>query len=211
MILYAARLLLNPDAVMRLKAFDRYSFHRIINDFFPKNIDYSISSTNENTPVLWVDKGEHVYGHEFHMLSTREPTVPTLSSDIQFAYREIPDRYWKYKRYRFSLVCNPVKTYHVYRDGISIRKRMGLYAESDIAEWFSRKTNEGGFYAKSLSFDKKERIHFKRKNDQITYCSIRISGILEVFDKELFLRSVANGIGQGKAFGLGFLQVVPII
>lgn len=210
MILYAARLILYPDAILRLKAFDRYSLHRIVNDFFPKNIS-SASESDEKYPILWVDKGEHVYGHEIHILSARRPTILSLPSDIQFAYRRIPDSYWSYNQYKFSLVCNPTKTYNDFCDGVVVRKRIGLYSESDVAAWFKRKASEGGFSAQLLSFDKKDKIKLKRKNELITYCSIRISGVLNIINKELFLRAVANRIGQGKAFGFGFLQVVPVI
>ena len=38
----------------------------------------------------------------------------------------------------------------------------------------------------------------------------RITGICHVEDRELFKKAVLGGIGRGKAFGCGLLQVVPI-
>lgn len=53
---------------------------------------------------------------------------------------------------------------------------------------------------------------FKGKADRaITLQQATVSGYLTVTDSERFALSVASGLGRGRAFGCGLLQVVPLI
>ena len=45
----------------------------------------------------------------------------------------------------------------------------------------------------------------------ITISRAVIQGVLKVTDKERFRQSFAAGLGRGRAFGCGLLQIVPQI
>jgi CRISPR system Cascade subunit CasE len=52
---------------------------------------------------------------------------------------------------------------------------------------------------------------FTEKNGrEITQGQARILGRLRVINKEKFVQSFKQGIGRGRSFGCGLLQIVPI-
>ena len=52
---------------------------------------------------------------------------------------------------------------------------------------------------------------FWKGEQKVTLGKARVTGTLTVVDKERFTQSVCRGIGHGKAFGCGLLQVAPIV
>ena len=51
----------------------------------------------------------------------------------------------------------------------------------------------------------------KQKGGQtVTQGQTNVQGRLEVIDKTKFIQSFQQGIGRGRAFGCGLLQIVPI-
>lgn len=38
-----------------------------------------------------------------------------------------------------------------------------------------------------------------------------VQGVLQVLDLELFTKSFTHGIGRGRSYGCGLLQIVPLI
>ena len=51
---------------------------------------------------------------------------------------------------------------------------------------------------------------FRKDNSKVTLSQADLRGTLEVTDKDIFSESFANGIGRGRAFGCGLLQIIPV-
>lgn len=104
------------------------------------------------------------------------------------------------------------------------RRRVPIYKEEDQAEWLIRQGERLGFEIANLKIDppvrnivsvEQGRIEFKKyvkgKNSKekqtITYGSVVFEGVLKVTAADKFLKTLINGIGQGKAYGFGLLSV----
>lgn len=51
---------------------------------------------------------------------------------------------------------------------------------------------------------------FNKGNHTLTHGSAVVQGVLKVLDQQRFQESFCRGIGRGRAFGFGLLQIVPL-
>jgi CRISPR system Cascade subunit CasE len=122
------------------------------------------------------------------------------------------------QKFRFRLRANPCV--------VKEKRRQGLLRTEDQERWIARKAEAHGFALPTLaSFDliegdemrpdvritQEQMLRGKRRDGtQISVFSVLYDGILVVADVNLFRQSIADGIGHGKAMGLGLLSVVPV-
>ncbi len=122
--------------------------------------------------------------------------------------------------FHFRLRANPSKCVN--------RKRTGLLRRADQEAWLSRAGRERcGFSlpcAPSFSGEPEserpdmrisggEMLKGRRRNGdaaRISVFSVLYEGVLTVAVPEQFLRALANGVGHGKAMGLGLLSIAPL-
>ena len=122
--------------------------------------------------------------------------------------------------FRFRLRANPSKCVN--------RKRLGLLRRPDQEKWLQRVGRERGGFSLPESpslFDvpegggpnfriSEETMLTGRKHggntSNIRIFSALFEGLLTVEAPDLFLRTLANGIGHGKAMGLGLLSIAPL-
>jgi len=104
-------------------------------------------------------------------------------------------------RYRFRLLANPTVT----RAG----KRHGLTREEDQLEWLRRQGERNGFVIHGCVRGATERLQVRHGNSvrRITLNAALFEGQLEATEAELLRRALLNGLGHGKAMGLGMLSV----
>ena len=102
---------------------------------------------------------------------------------------------------RFRLYANPTVT----REG----KRLGLYREEDQLNWLFERLKERGAVAHKVLVSRREKKNFKKRGETITLATAQFDGVLEVSNPERLLQAIEQGIGHGKAFGLGLLSVAP--
>ena len=114
----------------------------------------------------------------------------------------MPENYLQHRFYKFSIVANPCR--------MAGGKRIGLIAESDIAKWFSEKANKGGFIVRSMEIFQNKYCKFYKDKNLVSFAHTKISGHLEVTNQSLFEKTVEKGIGKGRAFGFGLLQLAVI-
>jgi CRISPR system Cascade subunit CasE len=141
--------------------------------------------------------------------------------DIHFVVRQ---------RLRFRLRANPVK-----RAGKSAAadlrfKRIGLLCEKEQIAWLLRKGDAGGFRVPGEWIPANDPVNGeptrlpnfrvdvipegwvrcdKEGHECGQFLAVRFEGVLEVVDPEVFLNTIAKGIGTGKAFGFGLLSLAP--
>ncbi len=102
---------------------------------------------------------------------------------------------------RFRLHANPT----VSRAG----KRLGLYREEEQRRWIEERLKDRGAELLSVLISQREKRRFTKNGQTVTLAVARFDGVLRVTDPERLRQAIANGIGHGKAFGLGLLSVAP--
>lgn len=213
-MMIASVLHLGRADVKALNITDTYSIHRVVYDLFDDTRTESEKQQSVSSGILYVDKGGDIRGRKILMLSNRQPNVPKHGQLSEL--RKIPDTFLDYPRYRFEVVINPTK-----RDKRTRRLRAIEKQSEDentrqlIADWFVEKAPQWGFKVEPehLAVGNVSVKKFKKeKNDkrEITQAQAQILGQLTVIDKEKFTQSFQQGIGRGRSFGCGLLQIVPI-
>ena len=150
-------------------------------------------------------------------------TIPDLSRfQAQFGFSDRPcesrscdELFTKIvtgSRWRFRLVANPTRSVST-----GERERRGkVVAESGVyaqREWLIRHAESHGFRVTPDSFDvvRSEWKLFRKGNDagrRVSILQVAYEGVLEVTDAMRFLETLTQGMGRGKAFGLGMMTVI---
>lgn len=205
MNLFASVLRLDRQAIKALRVTDLYSLHRVVYDLFNDVRTREQKLASVSSGIQWVDKGgDHQYRNIF-ILSCRLPTEPRAGI---IETKPLPANYLDHQCYRFSVTINPCK-----RENIS-RKLVPIKGKSEIVEWFTgRASTHWGFSVdpQHVQVDKIKVMRTKEKHSHsITLQQVDLSGYLTVTDRDRFASSVARGVGRGRAFGCGLLQIVPV-
>jgi CRISPR system Cascade subunit CasE len=188
-----------------LRITDDYSLHRVIYGLFDDIRSEEEKRASVPSGFLFADKGGDTDGRLILLLSDREPKMPehgTLQSKI------VPPTFLDHDRYRFEVIINPTRRENVSRKLVPIRK------PDEISTWFTAKAPfSWGFSVNPESLDIRvlPSKQFSKKSHQLTLGGAVISGKFRVEDRLLFIKSFKNGIGRGRAFGFGLLQVAPLI
>lgn len=202
MQLYATQMILSPMAQIRLKVTDTYSLHRLVMDLFPHRYDGQGSELPSG--IQWVDCGEYIFGREIRILSKVSPCVLNFGNsgveDCKIITNPIPESFFDKETYRFSLVANPFVCK-------GSGQRIPIRDELEIGKWLDMKAEGSGFKAVEKNVDRIRPLIFNKGRNRITLHTARISGVLKVQEKEKFIETVGRGIGRGRAWGLGLLQL----
>ena len=112
--------------------------------------------------------------------------------------------------WNFRLTANPTISKHT--DG----KRGKVYAHitpEHQMEWLMKQSEKHGF---QLSYDgfyvveNQWKNFYKKNGSRVTILSVTYEGILKITDVDLFREALIQGIGRGKAYGMGLLTVMQI-
>lgn len=154
------------------------------------------------------------------LYSETEPDLTGLQA--QFG---VPGRPWETKscdallariangtRWRFRLVANPTRS----EPSGTKDKRGKVVAEGSVPaqrEWLVRHAEPNGFALQSGSFDvvRSEWKQFRKRRENgrtVSVLQATYEGILEVQDAERFREVLFQGIGRGKAYGMGMMTVM---
>lgn len=124
------------------------------------------------------------------VLSTIKPEVDCVELDYNKITGCIP----------FSLIVNPTK-----RD-IKTRKIEAIFDINDRREWLKRK-----LVGCELKYCNNSQKLEKVKSRGKTVFIDRIDGIIEIKNKDEFLRFLCHGIGRSKFFGCGMIYLPTIM
>lgn len=108
------------------------------------------------------------------------------------------------QRYRFRLLVNPTVT----RNG----KRHGLCKEEDQLAWLTRQGERHGFSLLACLRASNERLQTRRgkSGDRITLQTVLFEGVLKAVDAQALRLILCQGLGHGKALGLGLLSLAAL-
>ncbi|MCG9063933.1 type I-E CRISPR-associated protein Cas6/Cse3/CasE [Laribacter hongkongensis] len=206
--LIASVLHLSRQDCQALRLSDPYSLHRVVYSLFPDVRSDAGKLASEASGIQFADLGGDVRGRKVLLLSDRAPAANVDGRHGEVNSRPLPAGFLDHQMYRFRIVINPTR-----RDNVS-KKLLPVKGREAIADWFmTRAETSWGFIADpaALQVERVEVLRFKEKAQRdVTLAQAHITGVLRVADADTFRQSVARGIGRGRAFGCGLLQIVPI-
>lgn len=206
--LYVSALHLDRKAVKALRISDPYSLHRVVYSLFSDKRSEDEKQSHVPSGIAYADQGGDVRGRKVLILSDREPALRVDGEFGEVICRPIADSFLQHSRYRFTVQINPV------RKDAQTGKRVPVRGHKEITEWFSQRAKTSwGFEVQpeTLDISKIEVLQFHGKSqNKITFGKAHIKGVLTVCNHNTFVDSFKKGIGKGRAFGCGLLQIVPI-
>lgn len=179
------------------RVFDTYTIHKLVYSLFPKE-------DGEARSFLFAYKGGDFNEERFLILSKNYPVQPEIGT---IESKEIPKTFLEQEYYGFEVIINPVK-----RNG-KTKKIIPIRGREEIMSWFIEKSGSYGFEVmpESLSVSDTHVLQFTKDNKNVVLGKAKCVGRLRVTNRELFIKAFENGLGKGKAFGFGLLQIIPLI
>lgn len=199
-----SNLLLDISDIQKLKITDAYSIHRIVYSLFDDTRSPSEKESSVSSGILYVVKGGDSHHKKILILSDRHP------KKVNFGHIEsklVPESFLMHETYRFEITVNPTK-----RDKQS-GKTVAIIGREEVIQWFIRKAADThGFIVNpvNIQINDIEVNTFEKKGHKVTQGQVNLIGELKVTDRSKFIQSFQMGIGRGRAFGLGLLQIQPI-
>jgi CRISPR system Cascade subunit CasE len=204
-MMIASALHLSRSDVKTLKITDAYSLHRVVYSLFADIRTPEQKQTGASSGILYADKGGDQTHRKILILANRDPLVPEYGELKE--PKKIPDSFLEYEQYRFEIVINPCQRNNASRKIIPIKGRTA------IADWFLSKAPKSWGFSVDPNNIVVSHNHvkcFTKKGRQVTQGYATVTGQLQVINKTQFIKSFQQGIGRGRAFGCGLLQIVPL-
>jgi CRISPR system Cascade subunit CasE len=207
-MMFASVLNLDRKAVKHLKIKDPYAIHRVVYSLFDDVRSSDEKKTGaRGSGIVYADQGGTYHGRQILMVSDRMPASHVEGCYGSVETKEIAPAFLDYEAYRFKVIMNPC-----IRDN-KTRRLVPIKTREAIMQWFMDKSAQNwGFLAETrhLQVNKIEVLQFKAKDQNlITLSKATLEGVLQVVDKQKFSTAFQQGIGRGRAFGCGLLQIVP--
>lgn len=108
--------------------------------------------------------------------------------------------------WRFDLLTMPFKKVSD-GEGSNSRRRV-LRTQEERLAWLARKAVQNGFVildVQETPGEKESAVHTAEKGGRLFLDAYQYSGTLRILDAERFRQAVRQGVGPGKAYGLGML------
>jgi CRISPR system Cascade subunit CasE len=202
---YASVLRLSRADINTLKIKDAYGLHKVIYGLFEETRSQAEKQASVSSGIIYVDKGGDFNSRQILMLSNRKPHQTPQFGTVES--RSVPESFLNHAHYAFEVTLNPGK-----RDK-QTGKIIPMRSREEVAEWFLARTEKSwGFSvnAENLQTEKIGVQAFAKDGRTITHGSATLKGELRVTDPDRFRQSFLQGIGRGRAFGFGLLQIVPL-
>lgn len=203
--MYAGILRLSRSNVKALKITDAYSLHRVVYDLFDDVRSEQQKQASIPSGILYADKGGDFNRRLILMLANRPPNPAPEFGEVES--KTISEHFLQHNRYAFEVTINPGK-----RDKRT-SKIVAVRGREAITSWFIERAEKSwGFNVNdnNLGIEKMAVQSFKKDDQAVTHGNATLKGELYVTNRAQFVQSFRQGIGRGRAFGFGLLQIVPI-
>ena len=209
MYLSRIRLSLTERATMKALA-DLKFFHEALENCFPGDRPrtmWRIDRLKSNLYVLVLSEEKADFSPFCKKFSSSENDWETKD------YEPLLSRLKNGSIWRFRLSANP--TYYVKaKEPITLRGKISAHTTPEHQkEWLIKQSQKCGFQLATDGFDVTENKWFRfRKSggNLVIILSVTYEGLLVITDVELFRKTLVNGIGRGKAYGMGLLTVTSV-
>lgn len=193
---YLTRIEISKEEAFANSLVDPYSWHQALWKAFPGQDD------EKRSFLFRVDEKE-IY-MQIYLLSELQISQQNWGN---WQTKEISRDFLEYSYYNFQIRSNPTKRLGA---GDDKGKRVGIYKEDNLREWFLRKAEQSGFKSQSFAVSKPITDYFNKKGGKNKLNRVDFQGILEVKDKDKFKTAFYSGIGSAKSLGYGMLILQPI-
>jgi CRISPR system Cascade subunit CasE len=194
---YLTKIEVGKDEAFSLGLSDSYSWHQILWKAFPGH------HGEKRFFLFRVDEKETFF--LLYLLSQFEVSLLDWGA---FQTKKIGDEFLTHSHYRFQLKANPTKRL---ARGNGKGKRVGIYKEEDLKQWFLRKAEQSGFYSDDFVASQPISDYFNKKGRRNKLNRVDFQGVLKVTDNEMFKTTFNTGIGSAKSLGYGMIVLQPII
>ncbi len=194
-------------------------YHGWIEDSFPEERD---KEKNDNTRKLWrIDNLNDRY--YLIVLSKTKPDLEKLekygvkNSASTKDYDDFLNSLTEGMQANFRIKLNTVRS-RSDRKKYPKRGHLELVPLNELNSFFLDRTDKNGFSVKSdefwivnrnkEAFKRYDQDEYKKVNQYLV--SATYEGILTITDLEKFKQALQSGIGKKKAYGFGFLTIIPI-
>ncbi len=152
------------------------------------------------------------------ILSEEKPNLDAMAAQFGTenppetrSYESLLQRITEGSCWRFRLRANPTKSLKD-ADAVSARGKVkACGAIEEQRQWLLNRAENYGFILKENCFDVTEAnwcCFSKKDNKKVSILSVTYEGFLEVTDAEKFKALLCDGIGRGKAYGMGLMTVM---
>jgi len=208
MSMIASVLHLDRKAIKALRITDPYSLHRVIYSLYEDVRSSEEKHAGKASGILFADQGGDFSSRRILLLADRAPANCIDGQYGEVQSKIISEGFLDHAQYRFNVIVNPTR-----RDNVS-RKLLPVKGREAIAQWFCQRAEKWGFKVSEqhLQVDRVEVLQFNEKQQNpVTLAQAHLQGQLIVTDPEQFRNSFSRGIGRGRTFGCGLLQIAPLL
>ena len=113
--------------------------------------------------------------------------------------------------WQFRPTANPTRTRKDPADPLARGALKPCYLEAEQEQWLLEQAGKHGFALTEGAFQvtRKQTCHFRKNGKRpVTLLAVTYEGILQVTDQEAFREMLCQGIGRGKAYGLGLMTIL---
>ena len=203
---YASVLRLSRADMKILDIKDAYALHKVVYGLFEDVRSDAQKQASVPSGIAYVDKGGDFNTRQILMLSDRRPHQTPQFGIVET--KPIYADFLTHGRYAFDITINPTK-----RDKHT-GKVVAIKGREDIASWFkARSFASWGFSVnpENLQIGEISVQRFDEKAGKtVTHGSATLKGELAVIDRARFIQCFIQGIGRGRAFGFGLMQIIPL-
>jgi len=202
---YASVLRLSRADLNTLKIKDAYGLHRVVYGLFEDTRSDAEKQASVPSGIVYADKGGDFNSRQILMLSDRKPHQTPQFGTVET--RSVPESFLNHTHYAFEVTLNPGK-----RDK-QTGKIVPMRSREEVAQWFLGRAEISWGFSVNAENLQTERIGvqtFNKGDRTITHGSANLKGELSVTGPDCFRQSFLQGIGRGRAFGFGLLQIVPL-
>ncbi len=192
--MYLSKLLLDKSQFAKYEVYDDYAIHKLVYSLFPAK------AKEIQERILYLDKGA---SGEARLILIQSQQLPEPPKELQMTSLQLNDSFFAAPRYHFEVLLNPV------RRSPASGKREALRGMLPLLSWFVRRCPGWGFSCEEASLQAfvKSSLYFKKNQQSYRFNRVLFRGSLEVTDPARFILAAKSGLGAGKAFGFGLLQL----
>lgn len=149
------------------------------------------------SPYLW---SAEPIGGRMQAITIRASELPAV---LEREARLIPALFPEGAEHRFSLTAQCA----IRRGPRNLRIAIDPGDDARRLQWLERRALPNGFELVTVEIASVERIRIGKPGAHHIADRTRFEGTLRIVEPQLFQRTLRDGIGHGKAFGLGLLDI----
>lgn len=202
---YASVLDLSRNDVKVLNIKDAYSLHKVVYGLFDDIRSFEEKQNSTPSGIVYTDKGGDFNNRRILMLSNRRPHQTPQFGKVQT--KPVHTAFLRHESYAFEITLNPGKRDKQTGKVVPIRGR------DAVEQWFKERAPKSwGFSVNPMNLQTENFgvQTFEKGGKVVTHGSATLKGELTVVNREAFTQSFTQGIGRGRAFGFGLLQIQPL-